>query len=393
MDEAQVTVAVEQVRLLAYRRLRRLRYPPRVAALITDILLYAQIGGNSQGVLKLLRSGTGSLADAPGDEADDQQEPRTAAAYRDELTALPCGLFEAPRQLPQSRKARLTECNPWTLHIDGRGENAMVVMGLATAGVLSRARAHGIGLAGTCGTNTSTGAVGYYARWIAQCGCIGLVCSGSSPHVAPASCAEALLGTNPLAWAAPLADGATEPLVFDMSTSAITYWEVGAAAAAQQPLPPGVAIDRHGRATRDPAAVEALLTVAGWKGTGLSLLVEVLTGPLVGAACASAGDSEGVQRNWGNVVVALDPGAFGAGLGSDGDHRRHVIAGITALVQRIRSARPDDQHERPAMVGDRSAARRRDAQRTGAMHMPRWLLHELQEAVDRDDDGGRGERE
>eukprot|EP00166_Cyanidium_caldarium_P004816 ctg_5348.g644 len=77
MDEAQVTVAVEQVRLLAYRRLRRLRYSPRVAALITDILLYAQIGGNSQGVLKLLRSGTGSLADTPGDEADDQQEPRT----------------------------------------------------------------------------------------------------------------------------------------------------------------------------------------------------------------------------------------------------------------------------------------------------------------------------
>ena len=89
------------------------------------------------------------------------------------------------------------------------------------------------------------------------------------------------VSTNPIAIAAPTAD-ADRPIVLDMSTAAVAAGRISAARDAGASIPLGWGIDRDGRDTTDPAAVKSVLPMAGPKGSGLSLLIEVLASVLVG---------------------------------------------------------------------------------------------------------------
>ena len=113
----------------------------------------------------------------------------------------------------------------------------------------------------------------------------------------------AVLGTNPICIAVPAKDG---PVVLDMATSAFPWYGVLEAQRSGTDLPPGIAIEASGHDTVDAAAVAsggAVKPFGGHKGSGLALMVELLAGPLVGAAVAD----KVAEANWGNLVVALDP--------------------------------------------------------------------------------------
>lgn len=427
LQSGQVRVPLGQVRSLAERLLRSFGYSAHASSFIAELLLYAQAGGNSQGVAKLLHDGTGSLrppqhqvpargsSNAAVDDKDqgevEVEEPEEQEHVATADTAAASSLFDPPTCPPPSSRLRFSRDRKLAALIDGRGENGMIVMAHATHSAIARAHLHGVGVVGTRGTNTGTGAIGYYARWMAMRGLIGLVLSGSSPNVAPTGARERLLGTNPLAYGLPTAaarrrernesdrggpdngreprrrreekhddrgdEHDAEPVVFDMSTSAMSFWGVKQAAAAEQSLPENVALDTHGRPTTDPRRVHSILPVAGFKGFGLSLLVEALTGPFVGAAFADVRGDE--ESNWGNVVLALDPELLFGGGGGGG--RQTVSDNIDALVQRIRAAVPDAQHDRVSLPGDRSAARRREVMRSGEMVMDASLLDALRRAA------------
>lgn len=96
-----------------------------------------------------------------------------------------------------------------------------------------------------------------------------------------------------------------------MATSAYAWWGVMEAATAGRQLPPGVAQDAAGAPTTDPQAVlsgGALLSFdRTHKGSALGLIVELLAGPLAGAAIAE----KKAARNWGNLIVAVDPELLG----------------------------------------------------------------------------------
>jgi LDH2 family malate/lactate/ureidoglycolate dehydrogenase len=126
------------------------------------------------------------------------------------------------------------------------------------------------------------GAAGRWAQRAAEAGCIGIALSNTTALMPAPGGAERLVGNNPLAIAVPTAD--RTPLVLDMALSAVALGRIRLAAASQQPIPPDWATDPDGIPTTDPeqAIRGMLLPAGGYKGFGLALMVDVLTGVLTG---------------------------------------------------------------------------------------------------------------
>lgn len=87
----------------------------------------------------------------------------------------------------------------------------------------------------------------------AEQGLVALSMVNSMTCVVPHGARQPLLGTNPIAFAAPRAGG--EPVVFDLATSAIAHGDVQIAAREGRLLPAGMGVDREGRPTEDPRAI------------------------------------------------------------------------------------------------------------------------------------------
>ena len=164
------------------------------------------------------------------------------------------------------------------------------------------------------------GIAGWYAMRAAARGMIGVSLTNTSPLVAPTRARVSMLGTNPIAVAAPA--GKYDMLVLDMATSTIPRGRIEVAARRGEVLPVGWAIGPDGSpATTPERALEGSLqplggeeSTGGYKGYGLSLIVELLTGILGGAAFgpniiglfSTAGKSD-----LGQFFMAIDPGAIG----------------------------------------------------------------------------------
>ncbi|PVB63439.1 Ldh family oxidoreductase [Labrenzia sp. 011] len=103
----------------------------------------------------------------------------------------------------------------------------------------------------------------------------------SHSWVAPAGGTRGTLGTNPMAFSWPRQG--RDPFTFDFATSAFARGEIELYKRAGKPLPDGVAIDKDGNPTNDPdaALAGAMLTFGGYKGSALSVMIELLAGPLI----------------------------------------------------------------------------------------------------------------
>jgi LDH2 family malate/lactate/ureidoglycolate dehydrogenase len=259
-------ISIDQLKETTRKALHAQGYNDAEAAVLLDILMYAQLRGNNQGVVKLIGAGM----------------PKS----------------------PKAGEITIVHETKLSARLDGAQNHGMIVLNRAVDMAIDKAQAHDFGIVGTRNTNTSTGAIGYYARRIADAGFIGLVFSGSGLWVAMHGAYEPLFGTNPLAFGIPSSD---KPIVFDMATSAIARFGIIEAKTAGRAIPAGVAVDAEGNPTTDAAAAlaGAILTFGGYKGAALSLIVEVLTGPLVGAAFTGFGDA---ASDWGNLAIAINPG-------------------------------------------------------------------------------------
>ncbi|MGB5078126.1 MAG: Ldh family oxidoreductase [Sphingorhabdus sp.] len=167
----------------------------------------------------------------------------------------------------------------------------------------------GVGVAGIRNSNFF-GAGSYYVQLAAERNMIGLAVSNSFPKVAAYGGTAPVLGTNPIAFSAPRANGRS--ILIDMSTAALAGSSVREAMAKGEMLETGLVIDANGIAVRDPrhAASGTLLAAAGAKGFGLALLVEllgsVLTGAGVAGEVASMYDDLDRPGNNGHLLLAID---------------------------------------------------------------------------------------
>lgn len=164
------------------------------------------------------------------------------------------------------------------------GEQAMAI-------AVEKAKRYGLG-AVAVRRAFHLGAVGRYVRQAAEQGCIGMAMANTRPVMPAPGGAQPLVGTNPLAVSLPTPQ--EPPIVLDMATSAGTVARLRLAAKAGREIPDGWAVTAEGEPTNDPQAGLAgmLLPMAGPKGFGLSLIIDVMCGML----------SSGV---WGDDVSGL----------------------------------------------------------------------------------------
>jgi 3-dehydro-L-gulonate 2-dehydrogenase len=190
-------------------------------------------------------------------------------------------------------------------------------------------REHGIGCVALANTNhwMRGGSYGWQA---AEAGFIGICWTNTLPNLPPWGAADPRLGNNPLIIAVPRASG---HVVLDMAMSQFSYGALASYRRRGEPLPVEGGFDSVGNLTRDPAAIEASkrpLPIGYWKGSGLSLLLDVV------AALLSRGyathqipaDSER-ETKISQVFLAINPAAV-VRPGAPNDVADKIIAHLLA---------------------------------------------------------------
>jgi len=245
-------------------------------------------------------------------------------------------------------------------HLDGGGNVGMLVLQKATEQAIELTRHSGLALVTTNNTRSSTGAIGFYARQLADNGYIGLVLAGSPKVMAVSGGIDPVMGTNPIAIAIPTS---AEPLVLDMATAATTWFALLHARDQNLTIPNDVAVDQTGAATTDPTAAiaGALRTFGGNKGSGLALMFEMLTGPLTQAAIA------GEQTdNRGNLLIGIDPEVVLAD--------NSFVLRVDELLGKIRNGRQSIR-----LPGDQSEAMAKQCESTNSITLDRSIYEHVSE--------------
>ena len=186
-------------------------------------------------------------------------------------------------------------------------------------------------------------------------GLIGMAFVSGLASVIPSGGSKVVFGTNPIAFATPVA-GAS-PLVFDQATSALSNGDVRIAAREGNNVPLGSGVNRHGQPTVDPVAIldgGALLPFGGHKGSSIALMVEILASALTGGQFSSEVDFSGhpgaETPRTGQLLIVIDP------------ERGGNTAGASRIRQLIDKLRDAGQTRLP---GDRRYTRRKASEEHG----------------------------
>jgi ureidoglycolate dehydrogenase (NAD+) len=201
----------------------------------------------------------------------------------------------------------------WAM-IDGHYTMPMVTACQAMKTAISKAKVTGISYVGVK-NSSHFAAAGYYANLAAKEDMIGLSMSNVDACMAIPGTKSEVIGTNPIGYAVPA--GEEKPVFLDIATSVTAISKVYAAKALGKKIPENWLIDGEGKMTTDPSKYPdegAILPMAGHKGYGIAVLIEVLAGILTGAAF-----TKGVKRwltefkdpvNQGHAFIAINVGAM-----------------------------------------------------------------------------------
>ena len=159
--------------------------------------------------------------------------------------------------------------------------------------------------------NNTLGPAFYYPMLAAEQGLIGVIATNSPAQMAPFGGKEKMLGTNPFSAVIPVTNN--DPIIIDFATSVVAKSKFKEYANSGKELPNGWALDKEGRPTNDPKkGIEGLvLPMAGFKGYGLSMLIDILSGLLSGSAFLNhVGrfySDKNDKMNVGYFITVIDP--------------------------------------------------------------------------------------
>jgi (2R)-3-sulfolactate dehydrogenase (NADP+) len=218
--------------------------------------------------------------------------------------------------VPEARQTR-----PGALMVDARHGFAFPAFDLAIETLPGMCAATGIAAAGFTRSH-HFGVVGHHVERLADAGLIALAFGNTPKAMAPWGGKRALFGTNPIAMAAPVPG--KPPLIIDLALSQVARGKILNAAQKGEPIPADWAVDESNQPTTDARAAlkGTLLPIGGAKGAALALMVEILavamTGARFGFEASSFFDAEGPPPGVGQLLLAIDPAAFGgAGVFAD----------------------------------------------------------------------------
>ena len=260
-------ISVDDARKLAETFLTESGMPETDALIIADILLEAELRGRkTHGFIRL-----------PGIKNRYEQSERT--------------------------DIRVDKEEEQCVRIDGGNQPGYLVAYRAMELAIERAKRNGAGIVGVYNTS-HCGMAGYYVDMARKADVIGLLFADCLPRITPEGGTEAILGTNPIAVGIP---SNTVPILFDMSTAAITNGDLLVAMREGGTIAEGIAFDPAGEPTTDADAAlkGSVRPFGGHKGFGLALITQILAGALVNAATIPLPGT-----NYGLLIIAIDPISF-----------------------------------------------------------------------------------
>lgn len=229
---------------------------------------------------------------------------------------------------------KVSERTPVAAHLDGDNGFGFIVATRGMQEAVKRAQTYGIGIV-TVDHSNHFGMAATYVLQALDAGMLSLVFTNSAKQMPPFGGKETLLGISPFAAGAP--SGMEIPYVLDMAPSVVAKGKIRRAARRGEAIPEGWACDREGKPTTDAnVALDGMMApIGGPKGSGIAILMDIMSGVLSGAAFGGdVGDQYKEKRpqNVGHCFIAIKPDIF---IGASEFRSR-----MDTLVQRVHAVSP-----------------------------------------------------
>ncbi|WP_319558874.1 Ldh family oxidoreductase [Marispirochaeta sp.] len=273
-----VSINEDELKKLVIRRLVEVDIPQKDAEVIADVLVFADLRGvHSHGVLRVEHY-----------------------VRRIKSGGMNCN--------PELKVEML---KPSIGLVDAQGGAGHVTTRFAAAEAIKVAQQEGICMMGVR-NNSHCGALAYYVQMALNAKMSAMVMVNTDACVVPFGGRQAFFGTNPFAFGFP---GSKESILLDMATSEVAFGKIFYAREKEQPIPEHWAVDAQGNPTTDPNMAKSLFPFGGAKGYGINILVEALTGLMIGGVFGPHltkmyGDFE-TYRDLSNFILIINPAVFG----------------------------------------------------------------------------------
>lgn len=201
--------------------------------------------------------------------------------------------------------------------------------------------------------------------------------NGGPDSVVPFGGTRGIFGTNPISYAIPTD---TNPIIVDMATSDIPYFEISDSKKEGKTLKTGVAVDEFGKPTTDPNkalmenGVANLLPMGGgYKGYSIVLLVEILTGSLIRSLLSTEMSPEYIADEHGGLLITIDIGSF--------TNLDKFKKSVSAMCQTIRNQQPTEGVDKVTVPGDRNYEKLNNLLSVGEIEIEDKYIDELKTIV------------
>jgi len=210
-------------------------------------------------------------------------------------------------------KIKIKKISQSITHIDANNSIGFVVADIGIKKAISNAKKTGIGLVAIKNSG-HYGLSGYYAEQAVKKNLIVMCFTNAPPAIAPYGAKKSLFGTNPICFGTPTASKI--PFILDTSVSVINRGKIRVAARTGKKIPKGVALDKFGKPTTDAkkALAGVQLPIAGFRGSGLAWMVDILSGVLTGGnhggKVKDPFDDFSEPQNIGHLFIVIKPNLF-----------------------------------------------------------------------------------
>jgi LDH2 family malate/lactate/ureidoglycolate dehydrogenase len=254
-------------------------------------------------------------------------------------------------------KAEVVVTKPAAKLIKGNGRLAPLITADYLDKVIAKSKEQGIFALGIY-DSTYNDFFDVFCRRVAAQDCIAIIVENGGPQgVTPFGGKTDVTGTNPIAYGIPTNK---YPIVFDAATAMHAYGRIRQAKESGEKLPDNAYVDKQGNITTDPNVAYAVLPFGGFKGFGINLLIDVLSGSLVRGKSGLDQPLDS-QRYIGTLIIVIDPAAFG--------DIEDFKASTTKLAEDILAVEPIDPNQPVRVPGYRGAKRREEFIATGTIEI------------------------
>lgn len=311
-------------------------FTPEQADQITDVILAADLSGiESHGIQRLIR-------------------------YHREITGGLVKLEARPEIVFETPLSAVMEGNDAMGQLLGRQAMQLAI---------DKAKASGFGMV-TVRNSNHFGIAGYYTAMAAQQDLIGLCMTNTEAIMVPTFGRQAMLGTNPIAFAMP-----ASPTIysFDAATTVVPRGKLEVYVKRGNGLPHGWAVDENGHDSCDADRILQNIIhktgggilplggsgeeTSGYKGYGLAMLCEIATAILSGGTTSNHIYKNPGRSNIAHCFIALDHGMFG--------DKAQIENRLSAFLQEIRDSDRAEGQDRIYIHGEKEAEARSRALREG----------------------------